>query len=440
MMKILLINPIIEKPQVRLPNMPEPLGLEYLAAMLIPEHEVYIIDGLPTGLSYDEIINTIKDFQPNIIGISVNYSFAIKVAKELSDIIKKHLPDSIIVLGGNNSTFLADDLIKHPSIDIIVLGEGELTFKELIEKWEVRSGKCDFEHISGLCYKTSDGKIKFTPKRPVIKDLDTLPLPAHSILKNKDYYERTILTARGCGYNCIYCSSSSFWGNYRPRRIESIVKEIESLFASDLSYSTNRIVFIDDTFTIDKNRVENLCKELARLRNKFDFVWACHARIENMTEELLITMAESGCCAIGFGIESGSPKILNFLKRKYTPDDVINATKLCAKLGIRVDTGFMVGLPYEEKEDLEQTFALMEEIPGLTGISILTPFPGTPIFNEPDKYQLTIIPHSPEENDINKYAWLNTGYLTGEEILAAYQTGLNICFRKVMQAAFTELL
>jgi len=453
-MKILLINPVFEKPQFRLPNISEPLGLEYLAAMVMPEHDVQILDGLPNGLSYDQIINTIKDFQPDIVGISIIYAFAIKIAKDLSDIIKKYFPDLMILIGGQNATFIADDLIKHPSIDIIVSGEGEITFSELIKKWEVEnmkyevgSGKWEvritniksqISTIPGLYYKTPDGQIKNTGKRSAIKDLDTLPLPAHSILKDKKYYERTIITSRGCGYNCIYCSTSSFWGNYRARSIESIIKEIESLFAPDLFYATNRIVFVDDTFTIDKNRVKNLCKEFIKLQTKFKFSWGCNARLENITEELLITMKDAGCSAIGFGIESGSPKILKLLKRTYTPDDVIKVTRLCKKLGIHVDAGFIAGLPYETKEDMELTFSLMEKISGLPGLTILTPFHGTPVFNEPDKYGLTIFPHLPEENDIGKYAWIDNGYLTREEILAAYKKGLTVCFRKIMKTALTE--
>jgi len=434
-MKILLINPVIIKRDFNWVSNLEPLGLEYLAAMLLPEHEVEILDGLPAGLSYDEILNTIKNFQPQVIGISVGYSIGIKTAKDVADLIKKSFPDILIVLGGNAATFTAEYLLKHPSIDIIVLGEGEITFKELIEKWEVGSGKWELlTGIPGLCYKTSDGKIKFTPKRALIDNLDVLPFPVHSILKNKIQYERTVLAGRGCPHNCIYCSTAAFFKKHRKRSVESIIKEIEYLFNPDLSYGTNRVVFIDDNFTVDKNRIKNLADKLLNLKEKLNLadkiLWEGTGHIEHITEDLLITMKTSGCTGIFFGIESGSEKMLKFLKRKYTPDDVIKVTTLCKKTGIQPITLFMVGLPYETKEDMEQTFSLIEKVPGNTGINIFTAFPGTPVFNNPKKYGLTILPHLPEEDNLNQNSYVCNEYYNTDEIMKAYYKALGLCIRK----------
>ena len=461
-MKILLINPVIIRKDFNFVSNYEPLGLEYLAAMLLPEHQVELLDGRATGLTYDEIVNTIKEFQPAVIGISVPYSITIKIAKDLAKAIKKEYPDVLIVLGGNTATFTAEYLIKDPSVDIIVLGEGELTFKELVEKyevgsgkyevgsgkyevgsgkyevgsmkWEVGSGKWDLlTNIPGLCYKMPDGEIKFTAKRAIIDNLDTLPLPAHSILKNKIHYERTVLTGRGCPYGCIYCSTSAFFGKYRKRSMKNIIKEVELLLQPNLSYKTENIIFIDDNFTIDRDRVELLCKELLNLKEKLNLtkiLWGCNGRIEDLSEDLIITMRDAGCTTIFFGIESGSTKILNLLKRKYTPDEVINITTLCKNLGVHTITSFIVGLPDETKEDLEQTFSLIEQIPDMSGVCILTPFPGTPVFNNPEKFGLNIIPHLPEEDNINQCVWITNKYLTKEDIMSAYYKGVGICIRK----------
>ena len=464
-MKILLINPVIIDKLFNIRIKSEPLGLEYVAAMLLPEHEVEILDGGPAPLTYDEIINTVKNFQPQVIGISVPYSITIKTAKNLAKAIKNIFPDVLIVLGGIAATFTAEYLIKDPYIDIIVIGEGELTFRELVGKyevgsmkWEVGSGKYEvgswkyevgsgkyevgsgkyrsqilhpksqISSIPGLCYKTPDNEIKFTPQRAIIKKLDTLPFPAHSILKNKIYYERTILAGRGCPYGCIYCSSSVFWSQYRKRSVESMISEVKTLLEPDLLYSNKRITFMDDNFTVDKARVEKFCAELLNLKEQI--TWSCNGRMENINEDLLMTMQKAGCTGIFLGIESGSPKILNFLKRKYTPDDVIKFTTLCKKLGINTVTSFIVGLPYETQEDLEQTFSLIEKIPDTSGVFILTPFPGTPIFDNPEKFDLTILPHLPEEDNINQCVWITNKYLTREEILSAYYKGAGICIRK----------
>ena len=442
-MKILLINPgIVESNFTFKPDFIvnlEPLGLEYLAGMLLAGHEIEILDGLGTGLTNEQIITTLGNFKPDIIGISLSYSKITKSAKEIAKIIKKHSPDLPVVFGGNAATFTAQDLIKEPYVDIIVLGEGEITFKELIKKWEegsmkyeVGSGKCESQipnlksqisSIPGLCYKTSDGEIKLTPKRPLIEHLDSLALPAHSILKNKIYYKRTVSTTRGCPYNCIYCSASAFFKKYRERSISNVMKEIESLFNADYSYIIKGISFIDDIFTFNQNRVKELCWELSNLRDKLNlkenFSWECSTRMENITEDLLKTMKDAGCERILFGIESGSPKILKRLNRKYTPDDVITVTKLCKNLGISPVTSFILGLPYETKEDLDLTFSLISRKKGPTGLSILTAFPGTEIFNNPQKYDLTIFAHLPEDAH-HERAWIENNYLTREEITKAY--------------------
>ena len=201
------------------------------------------------------------------------------------------------------------------------------------------------------------------------------------------------------------------------------MKEIESLFNADYSYIIKGISFIDDIFTFNQNRVKELCWELSNLRDKLNlkenFSWECSTRMENITEDLLKTMKDAGCERILFGIESGSPKILKRLNRKYTPDDVITVTKLCKNLGISPVTSFILGLPYETKEDLDLTFSLISRKKGPTGLSILTAFPGTEIFNNPQKYDLTIFAHLPEDAH-HERAWIENNYLTREEITKAY--------------------
>jgi len=476
-MKILLINPLTHPCILQIVNI-EPLGLEYLAAMLLPEHEVEIIDRLSAGATYDGIINVINNFQPQVIGISVAYSTDIKPIKEMTDLIKKFFPDILIVLGGNAATFTAGYLIKHPSVDIIVLREGEITFKELIEKWEVESmkyevgsgkwevgsGKWEVEsmkyevgsekwevgsgkwdlltNIPGLCYKTSDKEIKFTSKPPLIENLDELPLPAHYLLKNRKHYTPSVLSGRGCAYSCLYCSTSAFFQKPRKRSVESIIKEVELLIEDELlnTYASSRIEFTDDNFAMDGNRVENLCDELIKLNEKVNLKeklsWSCVAHIENLNEKLLNKMKAAGCSIIGFGVESGSPKVLKRLNRKYKPSDVIRVTKLCNELKILPVTLFMVGLPGEAKEDLEQTFSLIEQIPGSSSFNIFTPFPGTPVFDNPQKYGITILPHSPEEDNMTQYSWIDNGHLNREEIMEAYYKGLGVCIHKAKKFSY----
>ena len=429
-MKILLINPVLIKKSFATLTIVEPIGLEYLASSLLDRHEVEIFDGLPTGIDPENIINTIEKFKPDVVGISVSFSMCIKTAKDMTDFIKNSFPDLPIVFGGNAATFTAEELIKHPSVDIIVMGEGEITFRELIDALEQKN--YNWENIAGLCYKDKTGEIRINKRRTLVKDLDSIPFPAHSILKNKPEYKRTIITGRGCPHGCIYCSTSAFFGNYRKRSISNIMGEIELLFTSGFDYANNNIMFIDDNFTVDENRVKEFCKEISLLREKLGqkIFWTCNARIEDITENLLITMRDAGCETLLFGVESGSEDTLKFLKRNYTPDDVIRVTRMCKNLGIHTISAFIVGLPYETKEDLEKTYDLIRKIPDISGVCILTAFPGTPIYNDPDKYNLTIHPHLPEQDNLNQCAWVSTKYLTKEEVMEAYYKSIGICVSK----------
>ena len=209
---------------------------------------------------------------------------------------------------------------------------------------------------------------------------------------------------------------------------------METLFKPDALYNSEILTFIDDNFTADKTRIENLSKGLLNLKEKLDltkkFTYACMGNIEDITEDLLITMKNGGCIEIFFGIESGSEKILNFLKRNYTPDDVIRVVTLCKNMGIHTVTSFMLGLPYETKEDMEQTFSLIEKLPGNTGINIFTALPGTPVFNNAAKYNLTIAPHLPEEDDLEQFAYISNEYFTKEDVMNAYYKALGIHIRK----------
>ena len=427
-MKILLINPIFTKRLfTRLLSNAEPLGLCYIAAMLTDKHEVEILDGAPKGLTYDEVSDNIRNFKPDIIGISLPYSLLIKQVKELALYVKNNFPDVKIVLGGNAATFTAENLISDDFIDVIVMGEGEFTFKELVDVFAKKDENL-LERVNGICFKTKNNEIKFTPPREIEEDLDIIPFPARNLLKDKTLYERTIVPARGCPYGCIYCSTSKFFKKHRRRSIPNIMKEIESLYDNDLKYGTENVIFVDDIMTSDHERLNELCDALEKSNNKI--VWGCYGRIENINKDILIRMREVGCNSIFFGIESGSPKILNLLKRKYTPDDVLKVTNWCKEIGIRTQSAFIIGLPYETKEDLALTFKLIEKIPDSYVFSIFTALPGTPVYNKPAMYGLKILPHPPEDDNFNQASWIDNGCLTPEEVMQAYYRAVGLGLQK----------
>ena len=423
-MKILFINPIMVNKHSPTFIITEPLGLAYIAAMLTDD-EVAIIDGAVNGLKYSEIEDKIKKFKPDIVAISASFSVIIKESMLMASFIKTNFPDIKIVLGGPTATFLAEKLIKEDFVDFIIKGEGELAFKNLVEK--LKNNEKDLNNIPGLYYKSKD-EIRDTGPHQVIQDLDSLPLPARHLMPDKSCYERAVITARGCPYGCIYCSSNAFFQKYRRRSVKNIIEEIGILYGPEYNYKNDNLLFIDDILTFDHNYVKELCAQLDKLPEKRS--WLCYGRIENITKDLLSTMKRSGCGKIFFGIESGSQRILDKLKRKYTPTDVLKTLNLCKELGIETDTGFIIGLPYETKEDIKLTFDLMEKTPETATVSMLTAFPGTEIFNNPQTYGLDILPHNQEEDNMDLYAWVSNGFLTREEIMEAHTKSIGINIRK----------
>ena len=297
-------------------------------------------------------------------------------AYAIAEVAKRYNENVKIVMGGPHVTFLPERTFKEcPYIDFIVRGEGEMTFKELINTLEKNK---DPSNILGLSTNLGD-KVKNNPSRPLIKDVDTIPMPSYDLLPMEKYQVNgvrfgTVMTSRGCPFNCAFCSSSLQFG--RGWRGHSDYRVIEELKYLHEKYGIREIEFLDDTFTLNRKRAMRIAK---RIREEgLDISWSGSSRVDIFTDELAQAMKKGGCHTIYFGIESGSQKTLDFIGKGITPEQSISAVKKAKKHKIRALGAFIIGFPEETKEDIEKTIKLSKKVGvDFAQFTIATPYPGT---------------------------------------------------------------
>lgn len=388
-MKVLLINPpidnIIETEMPLLVRQNEgifpPLGLLYIASYLNKEAgcDVKILDSIAGRKNCKEIEQYIRDYSPDIVGITAHTHNLIDVIL-VADIVKKIDKRIYVCLGGPHVRVFPIESISMDSMDFAIPGEGEKTFFELVK---IIEDKRDFNEASGILFK-KDGKIISTAEREDIKDLNVLPFPARIKLDYKKYYSilgtggsmTTIATSRGCPYECVFCSTPR--GIYRERSPESVVNEMEEC----AKLGIKEIHFIDDTFNVNPVRVIKICKEIKK--RKLGIRWSFRGRADKITKPLLVASREAGCYRIHLGVETSSNEGLIGLKKGFTIEQVRQAFKLARDAGINTVAYFLIGCPHERtEEDVMRTINFSKEInPDFALFNILTPYPATRLYEE----------------------------------------------------------
>lgn len=387
-MKVLLICPpypkdkIFRKSMKNLGAVLPPLGIAYIAAMLEKDgHEVKIIDGpawaTVFGYGFEELEKDIKDFSPDVVGISASNS-QIEHAKKALSLAKGVNRECITILGGTLISADPKALLSFEDVDFGVYGEADITFPEILKAVEAKK---PVEGLEGVIWR-ENGPVKFL-KPKMITDLDQIPMPARHLLKMEIYrpspanYRRlpatTIMTSRGCPYQCIFCSKPTEGTAFRAHSAERVVEEIEHLVTK---YGIKDIQIFDDTFSLIPSRVEGICRGI--IEKKLDVGWNCMTRVDRINPELLALMKRAGCYEIGFGIESGSDRILQFIKKATTTDLVRKGVQMTKDAGIDVRGFFMIGFPTETKEEIMQTIEFAKELDvDVAQFMVSTPFPGT---------------------------------------------------------------
>lgn len=392
-MKILFVNPPGKEELYTSP----PLGMAYLASVLRKEHEVDIVDCSIDG--FRGLERRLNNIEPDVVGVTAmtpNMQEAVETIK----FIKRTSPGSRIIMGGPHVTVVPQETLKNINeVDVVVRGEGEETCKELFSKMEKNK---PLNSVKGISFRHN--KVFHTENRPLIENLDKIPFPSRDILPIKKYRQSisrekhftTMMTTRGCPFNCLYCVKGIFGRVYRSRSPENIIAEIEKIIND---YSIKEIIFYDDTFTLQKERIIRLCDLI--IKHKLDISWKCETRVDLVDRKLLIKMKRAGCYLIAYGVESGNPELLKVVRKGIKKDQIRKTFRLTKECGIETIAYFMFGIPGETKMTMKQTLDFAMELdPNYAQFSIATPLPGT------DLYKLALEKGLLNETDWSKFSYL----------------------------------
>jgi len=423
--KILLINAIDTSVEVetRYPN----LGLVYLTAMVkkyLPEVRVEfkIVDS--------EIRKNAKEFRPDMVGltcVSQNFGIACEIADYFN---KKKVP---VIIGGIHITLSPFTLPK--SCVLGCLGEGDYTFVELVKsfwnKGKFESG--ELKKIAGIIY-WEKGKLVRTEARMLEKDLDRIPLPERELLHiGKHSY---MFTSRGCPYRCTFCASSRFWDKLRFFSAEYVVKEIELLISK---YGVEIISFFDDLFVADKKRLKRIILIMKKkgMLGKVKFTCSCRANL--VDKEMVGLMKKLGIVSVGMGLESGNEEVLKYLKGgSVSVKDNYRAVRLLKEAGISANASFIIGSPDEDGDQIMDTYRFIQKSGlDLFDIYILTPYPGTPVWDLAKKKGIVKEDKNFDWASLNVNAYnlpkekigIVSNKLTKEELLMYYKKFRRLRFR-----------
>ena len=377
-MKVTLINPAqLDSKYKFMGVVAPPLGLAYMAAVLEENDiEVNIIDACALELSLDDIAYELNP-SPEIIAITA-LTPTIGKALETANFAKKTCPDAMIVMGGYHPTFNYKEILDHEYVDVVIMGEGENTLLDLAKTVETGGSLKD---VKGLAF----GDI-ITTTRPLIDDLDDLPLPARHLLPMESYKllnmetrMSTMITSRGCPMQCSFCSSAALHGHkLRLRSVDKILDEMEYL-VNELNVET--IAFMDDTFTLNKNRVLKICEGIKE-RN-INVLWGCTARVDTLNSEVLKRMGDAGCITIFMGVESADQQILDDANKQTTIEKIRNAFEISRKEKIRTIASVVIGMPGDTQESIKKTINFVKELnPSYAIFSLATPYPGTKFYQQ----------------------------------------------------------
>lgn len=381
-MKIVLIQPWFDT-SLFVP----PLGLGYISSFLKKyNQEVYIIDGVRDNLSCYNTLDKVKEINPDVVGISCLSPY-FKNAKELATLIKKE--GFTIVMGGVHPTFMPYSTLIETQADFVICGEGELAWKEL-----ALSNFKNPTAIQGVYDKYS---FKSEPENhlfaQIIENLDDLPFPDWEELKlnlykhapmgqiAKKFPIAPIMTSRGCIYGCTFCASPNFYQRkIRYRSAENVISEIKFL---KQNYGIKEWQTLDDNLIYDKDFAYKLCNLL--ISEKINLPWTCQngLRADKLDEEIAELMYKSGCYMVAIGVESSNPQILKNIRKGETIEQISNAIKVAHNAGMEVQGNFILGLPGETKETMEETIKYTKSSKvKRANINILQLFPGSQLYKD----------------------------------------------------------
>lgn len=375
-MQITLINPSTGDKKITSFRYP-PMGLLALGGYLKKlGYEVEIIDASIDNLTPQQVVDRVDSPLVGISAMSVNIGQAFEIARGLK---KK---ETNVILGGIHPTVMPEHALSEPAVDLVVMGEGEKTFEEILDARPVKD-------INGLAYRL--GKhIEINPKRELIQDLDSLPVPAYNLIDLNKYrspYARktpfiSMVRSRGCPFDCTFCGNPKMFG--RTFRCQSPLRTMQDIFYLVKKFNVREISFKDTEMTLDK-RLPELCERL--IKENYGIIWSCNGRVSNVDFKLLKLMRRAGCYSITFGIESGNPEILKLMRKQITLKQAEEGVRLAKKTGIQVITNFMIGNAWDNQQTIEETIKFAKKLNSdYSYFGFATPFPGTELRKQAEEF------------------------------------------------------
>lgn len=387
-MKFSFINPSPPSESMYMvPTAWPPLGILYCAGVLREAGiEVSLLDQPAKHFSLDQTVNWVKKEDPDIIGFSVLLSTA-KEAPKIAERVKTENPNIRVVFGSHHATFNAERILKkYPFVDIVVRGEGEHTSLEISRCLEKQR---TLDKVEGVTFR-KNGRIVSNPDRPLNKDIDALPFPDRNLAgvqyvstifgaKINTRKFTTMLSSRGCPFNCSFCGIRKFTRRaWRPRSVENVMAELEYL----QSEGYEQFLFADDNFTLNAKRVSKLCRSIKK--EGMDIEWFCDSRVDHISYDMFRDMVNAGCRCLFFGIESANQRILDYYRKGITPEQSEKAVRKARKAGIDIIVGsFIVGAPDETQREIVNTLQFANKLDiDVPDVNILGAQTGTDIWND----------------------------------------------------------
>lgn len=392
---LLIVSPYLSVPPCAVSKFP--LGVMYLSSYLKKfNYDTKIVDcnaemsDYRNSHSIDEIIDRyfhtklkemINKYDPIIIGINVFASENFQNAIHLSSSIKKYSPNIPIVLGGIHPTIFHREILEnYDFIDYVIIGEGEISFYNLVEA--IRSSNIQrISEIDGIAFR-SGTNITVKPKTTFISNLDDLPFPDYDGIDMDKYTSRftkrlDIITSRSCPFQCNFCSMNLVHGRrWRPRSVNNVVDEIEFLIDR---YKINHFSFMDDNLTINKKRTMELFGEIMKRGIQIKFCTINGLSVKTLDKDIIEIMKKAGMYQTCLGIESGSDYIRNeVVGKNLSRDKIYEVVRLCKENKVEIEAFFILGMPGETKDTLNETRKLIKEInPDWLGLFYAVPYAGT---------------------------------------------------------------
>ena len=407
---LLLFPPAYTIKSARDINPLPPIGIGMLASVLEKnKYQVEILDCLVrgwdqeeetqankdivrVGLTDDQIKEYIKEFKPDVVGVSCMFSVQHKIYPQIFAAIKSVNSSIITVGGGAHVTVCSKEILEDPNCDYVISGEGE---ESIVEFLEVLQGRKSFESVDGLGWEKDSSDYVLNPKLKWIEDLDSLPFPAYHLIGLEQYFGlesshgirhekkyAPIVTSRGCPAKCTFCSANKMFGyKFRTRSAQNVLDELWFL---KKKYGIKEIMFEDDNVTASRKHATELFQMM--IDQKIDLQWDTPNGVGmwTLTDDIIDLMKEAGCIKINFPIESGDQEILkNIIKKPLDLKRTKNLFKRCQDIGLDYGTFLVVGMPGEKIENIWTSFKFCAEVGSYSPhVSVATPYPGTELYEQ----------------------------------------------------------